>query len=88
MRVVFTGGSGKAGRHAIPVLLEAGHEVVNWDLKPLDQPGVRTLPVELTDAGQVQNAMTAYGRLRRPRPQAACARPTPWSTSPPSPRSS
>jgi nucleoside-diphosphate-sugar epimerase len=60
MRVFFTGGSGKAGRHAIPVLLEAGHEVTNIDLKPLDLPGVKTLPVELTDAGQVMNAMTAY----------------------------
>ena len=88
MRVVFTGGSGKAGRHAIPVLLEAGHEVVNWDLQPLDQPGVRTLPVELTDAGQVQNAMTAYGDYSDLDAQAGCARPTRWSTSPPSPRSS
>ena len=34
MRVVFTGGSGKAGRHAIPVLLEAGHEVTNWTSCP------------------------------------------------------
>jgi len=60
MRIFFTGGAGKAGRHAVPVLLDAGHEVTNIDLKALDHPGVRNLHVELTDAGQVANAMTAY----------------------------
>ena len=28
-RIIFTGGTGKAGRHAIPYLLERGHEVTN-----------------------------------------------------------
>ena len=39
MRIVFTGGSGKAGRHVIPYLLERGHRVLNLDLQPLDHPG-------------------------------------------------
>lgn len=60
MRVLFTGGSGKAGRHAIPYLLAQGHEVLNLDLVPLDCPGVHNLQVDLTDAGQVFNAMQAY----------------------------
>jgi nucleoside-diphosphate-sugar epimerase len=60
MRVFFTGGSGKAGRHAIPVLQAAGHEVTNIDLAPFPGPGVRTLHVDLADAGQVANAMVAY----------------------------
>ncbi|MCC5975938.1 MAG: NAD(P)-dependent oxidoreductase [Rubellimicrobium sp.] len=60
MRVFFTGGSGKAGRHAIRYLLEQGHEVTNIDLAPLEMPGVRTLRVDLADAGGVFNAMQAY----------------------------
>ena len=42
-RIVFTGGSGKAGRHAVPHLLSKGYKILNLDLKPLDQPGVNTL---------------------------------------------
>ena len=60
MRIFFTGGSGKAGRHAIPYLLEQGHRVTNADLVKFDHPGVNNLRVELTDAGQVFNALSAY----------------------------
>ena len=60
MRIFFTGGSGKAGRHAIPYLLEQGHHVTNADLVKFDHPGVNNLRVELTDAGQVFNALSAY----------------------------
>lgn len=60
MRVFFTGGAGKAGRHAIPYLTAQGHQVTNIDLVKLDQPGVKSLQVDLTDAGQVFNAMQAY----------------------------
>lgn len=59
MRIFFTGGSGKAGRHAIAHLLEKGHRVVNADRVPLDLPGVDNLTVELTDSGQVFNALTS-----------------------------
>ena len=38
-RVVFTGGTGKAGRHAVPHLLTKGYTVLNVDLKPFDHPG-------------------------------------------------
>ena len=60
MRIFFTGGSGKAGRHVVPYLLDQGHEVFNLDLAPLDHPGVRTLNVDLRDSGQVFNALTTH----------------------------
>ncbi len=63
MRILFTGGSGKAGRHVIPYLLARGHCVLNLDLVPLDHDGVDNLQVDLTDAGQVFNAMQAYGNF-------------------------
>lgn len=60
MRILFTGGSGKAGRHIIPMLIEAGHRVLNADLAPLDLPGVDNLIVDLADPGQVWGALTSY----------------------------
>ena len=60
MRIFFTGGSGKAGRHAVAYLVEQGHRVTNADLVPLGNPLVDDLRVDLTDAGQVFNAMAGY----------------------------
>lgn len=59
MRIFFTGGSGKAGRHAIRHLQAQGHVVVNVDLVPsgLD---CSELLVDLTDAGQVIGAMSQF----------------------------
>ena len=62
-RVLFTGGSGKAGRHVVPYLVEAGWKVVNVDLVPLDVPGVDNLSADITDSGQVFDVMTSYGNL-------------------------
>ncbi len=59
-RVIFTGGSGKAGKHALRVLLDRGYQVLNLDQKPLDNPKARTLITDLTDSGQVFNAFTSY----------------------------
>ena len=39
-RIVFTGGTGKAGRHAVPHLVAHGYSVLNVDLKPLDLASV------------------------------------------------
>ena len=61
MRILFTGGSGKAGRHAVPWLQKAGHQVVNADLVHLD--GVDNLEVDLADSGQVQNVMRTYANF-------------------------
>ena len=59
-RILFTGGSGKAGKHVIPFLLEQGHRVLNVDLVPLDYPGVDNLIADITDSGQMFNAMSSY----------------------------
>jgi len=62
-RILFTGGSGKAGKHVIAYLLAQGHQVLNLDLVPLDHPGVDNLIVDITDSGQVFNAMTSYANF-------------------------
>ncbi|HLL96025.1 MAG TPA: NAD(P)-dependent oxidoreductase [Spirosoma sp.] len=62
-RIFFTGGSGKAGKHVIPYLLDQGHKVMNVDLMPLDHPGVDNLVADITDAGQMFNAMSSYAGL-------------------------
>jgi nucleoside-diphosphate-sugar epimerase len=59
-RIVFTGGSGKAGRHAVAYLNAQGHAILNLDLKPLDIEGVNTLTADLTDSGQVFNALSMH----------------------------
>ena len=60
-RIVFTGGSGKAGKHVVPWLKErGGYEILNVDLKPLDCPGVNTLITDVTDSGQVFNALSMH----------------------------
>ena len=77
-RIVFTGGTGKAGRHAVPHLVAHGYSVLNVDLKPLDLPGVPTLVADLTDSGQAFNALTTHptfaGFNERPPEPAGCGR--------------
>jgi nucleoside-diphosphate-sugar epimerase len=60
MRVLFTGGSGKAGRHVVPVLRDAGHQILNVDLVPLNAVGVPDLIADITDLGQVYSAMRSH----------------------------
>jgi len=62
-RIIFTGGSGKAGRHVVQYLVEQGHQVLNLDTRPLDNPKVRTLITDITDGGQVFNALSSYTGL-------------------------
>lgn len=62
-RILFTGGSGKAGKHVIPYLLDQGYRVMNVDLVPLDHPGVDNLTADITDSGQMFNAMKSYAAL-------------------------
>jgi UDP-glucose 4-epimerase len=59
-RIIFTGGTGKAGRHAVPYLKGHGYEILNVDLKPLDCEGVNTLIADLTDSGQAFNALSQH----------------------------
>lgn len=60
MRIFFTGGTGKAGRHVLPYLLSKGHRVLNGDLVPLNVPGVDNRIMDVTDSGQVFDALTSY----------------------------
>ncbi len=68
MRVVVTGGTGKAGQWVVRSLAGAGHDVVNFDL--VDRPDL-DLPaefcrVDLTDAGKVYDALFQF------RPEGIC----------------
>ena len=60
MRILFTGGSGKAGRHSIDYLLERGHSILNVDKVHLDNPKVLTRFADIADAGQVYDVMHSY----------------------------
>lgn len=62
-RIFFTGGTGKAGKHVIPYLLERGHKVLNVDLIPFNHPRVNNLTADITDSGQIFNAMSSYTNL-------------------------
>ncbi|MBT9368615.1 NAD(P)-dependent oxidoreductase [Rhizobium sp. CSW-27] len=59
-RIIFTGGSGKAGRHVVPYLQKKGHRVLNLDLKPFPGEGVETLITDLTHSGEVFNALSQH----------------------------
>lgn len=60
MRILFTGGSGKAGKHVVAYLAAQGHKVLNVDQVPLRHPGVGNLVADITDSGQMFNAMTTH----------------------------
>src|SRR5882757_7910303 len=59
-RVLFTGGTGKAGRHVLPWLLNQGYQILNFDLQPFAHPSIVTLLGDITDGAQVFNAMTTH----------------------------
>ena len=63
MRIFFTGGSGKAGKHVAPYLAEQGHQVTNADLVPLGHPEVADLRVDLTDVGETYSAMAGLATM-------------------------
>jgi nucleoside-diphosphate-sugar epimerase len=59
-RVLFTGGTGKAGRHMLPWLHDQGYSLMNFDLKPFDHLTIPSLVGDVTDSGQVFNALTTH----------------------------
>ena len=63
MRILFTGGAGKAGRHVVPYLAACGHQVVNVDKVPLENPDVDNLLADITDSGQMFNVMSSYANF-------------------------
>lgn len=55
--IIVTGGSGIAGKWVVKDLLEQGHQVMNLDRTVLQGSEARTLITDLTDSGQVFNAL-------------------------------
>lgn len=60
MRLLFTGGSGKAGKHCIDYLRNQGHTILNVDLIGLGHDSVQTRLADITDAGQIFDVMSSY----------------------------
>ncbi|MFI5934239.1 NAD-dependent epimerase/dehydratase family protein [Actinoplanes sp. NPDC051494] len=56
-RVVVTGGAGKLGRAVVTELISYGWEVVVFDRVPCEAAGAVFVPVDLTDYGQVLDAL-------------------------------
>ena len=59
-RILFTGGTGKAGRHVMPWLRDKGYEILNFDLNPSEHTDIPTLLGDVTDGAQMFNAMTTH----------------------------
>ena len=57
------------GRFVIEKLLSCGHEVLNVDQEPLDNPQVHTLKADLTDGAQAFNALSCHFQVSEPFPQ-------------------
>ena len=62
-KIFVTGGSGKAGKHLIPYLLEKGYSVVNADLVPLMMDEVDNINLDIADSGQLFNALSSYSNI-------------------------
>jgi nucleoside-diphosphate-sugar epimerase len=58
MHIVVTGGSGKLGGVVVERLLASGHSVTNVDQRPDPGSAARFLRIDLTDYGQVVEALT------------------------------
>ena len=63
-RVVVTGGSGKLGQACVADLVDHGWEVVNVDRAPSPHPVCPFLRVDLTDFGQIVEALSVNDGYR------------------------
>lgn len=63
MRIVVTGGSGKAGRWAVEHLRSAGYDVLNVDWKHDGTAHGLCLTADLTDPGQCFDALAGAGAV-------------------------
>ena len=75
MRIVVTGGSGRAGQFIIPELVRHGHQVVNTDLNCIAQSEVEFLQADLAHYEQTlsvlhgADAVIHMARIRKPAPE-------------------
>lgn len=61
MRVLITGGSGKAGAYTVREMAAAGHEVLNVDrMRPKQALPGSFIQLDLTDAGEVYDAFNQF----------------------------
>ena len=61
MRVLITGGSGKAGAYTVREMAEAGHDVLNVDrIRPVHRLPGSFIQLDLTDAGEVYDAFNQF----------------------------
>lgn len=61
MRILVTGGCGRIGRYAVRELVVCGHEVISIDVGGTAEPACRSMRADLTDVGQVYQALAAAG---------------------------
>ena len=59
MRILVTGASGRIGRYVVKELVSAGHSVTGVDVLSSEEEMPRFLRVDLTDAGEVYQALAA-----------------------------
>lgn len=59
MKIVVTGGSGKAGRGAVTELRQHGHSVTVVDKVRPDDPSIPFVSTDLTDFGQVMDVLSS-----------------------------
>ena len=59
MQILVTGASGRIGRYVVKELVSAGHNVTGVDILASESGNSRFLRVDLTDAGEVYQALAA-----------------------------
>ena len=59
MQILVTGASGRIGRYVVKELVDAGHSVTGVDILASEGGSSRFLRVDLTDAGEVYQALAA-----------------------------